>query len=79
MGMRMKKYYKFFIIATLITVLFGGLFCGYWTMSPTRAVTEDCGYQRFLSDIEVISKEKHPSNSLAIKMLEITWCRSLIK
>lgn len=65
--MRMKKYYKVFIIATLITVLFGGLFCGYWTMSPTRAVTEDGGYQRFLSDIEVISKEKHPSNSLAIQ------------
>ncbi|WP_066718561.1 M20/M25/M40 family metallo-hydrolase [Clostridium sp. Marseille-P299] len=63
----MKKFYNVFITVILITVLLGGLFCGYWTMRPTRAVTEDDGYQRFLSDIEAISKEKHPSNSPAIQ------------
>lgn len=63
----MKKYNNVFITVVLITVLFVGLVCGYWIMSPTKAVIKDDGYQRFLSDIEVISKEKHPSGSPAIQ------------
>lgn len=63
----MKKYSNILITVILITVLLGGLSLGYWTMSPTKAVTNDEGYQRMLADIEVISKEKHPSNGIAIQ------------